>query len=721
MNKYNMSALMAPSAEALPSHGEADQRGIDVRELLATLVLRLPTIAVTALLILTLATAGIWQWQKTYTGTALLEIDPSEAEMVGVSQENALAGTTLTSLIETHVEVLNSSRIALKVIEELKLWRDDEFAVTTGTGGGLLNLISFSRDDDASAAEASFDRLTDRQRAELVANLARRMNVARRGLTSVIAIGVKSISPEKAARIANTYANAYIDITIETRLRTAERAAAFLQSQLDLLAANIQKNDAAMTGFILGNSEKFGSAETQALLRTYRTAVTTLDAARTSRLATMSELRRLTESKDFSSAGQLDLGKQFQDSAARQSRLSLTLQGGDVSVREQLARTESELGTLAAKQLALAGQLVRRYDSEIAGVHKSIADLIGSQTIPADLSVGLYRLQKEAVNQQRLYETYAARLGDVERIVGLPISTSRLIAEAIAPAKANAPSRTLLFLVAAVLACGLGVVAGLLRHYYIGGFSSSAQLEAVGGHAVIANVIESDEDPNLVIIANPDSPYGESIRRVRIGLESTSASSEATSILVTSTDPGEGKTTIAICVARAFALSGRRSLLIDADLRRPSIATSFGMTKFDDLLDAIMSRQKDLDLSKYVFHEKESGLDILFTGERGGMASDLILASAKFARIVEHAKQKYDYVLFDSPPVGHVVDALVLQRLADKILYVVRSGSTNQRDVTAAVKQMGRQADAPPIHFILNRTKSMLTGYGYTARQYGYR
>ena len=654
MNKYNMSALMAPAASPLPSFGEPQQRGVDIREILASLYLRLPTIAVTALLLLTLATAGIWQWQKTYTGTALLEIDQSEAELVGVNQENALAGSTLTSLIETHVEVLKSSRIALKVIEELKLWRDEEFAVAGGAGNGILNLISFSRGDEADMASLRFDQLSGRQRAELVRNLARRMTVARRGLTSVIAIGVKSLSPEKSARIANAYANSYIEDTIDTRLRSAERAAAFLQNQLDLLAANIQKNDAAITRYILGHGEKFGTAETQAQLRNYRTAVSTLETARAGRLASMGQLRRLTEAKDFSAAAELDLDRQFREAAARHERLSTTLRGGDLTVREQLARAESELGALAARQLDLSGQLVKRYDSELASVRKSISDLIGSQTIPAELSVGLYRLQKEALNLQRLYETYAARLGDVERIVGLPISTSRLIAEAIEPARANAPSRTLLFLLAAVLAAGLGVIAGLLRHYYIGGFSSPAQLEAVGGHSVIGNVVESDEDPHVAIIANPDSPYGESIRRVRIGLESTSASSEATSILVTSTDPGEGKTTIAICVARAFALSGRRTLLIDADLRRPAIASSFGMTTFDDLLDAIMSRQKDLDLSKYVFHEKESGLDVLFTGERGDMASDLILASAKFARIVAHARQKYDYVLFDSPPVGHV-------------------------------------------------------------------
>ncbi len=715
MNDYNLPQLVVPAGESTLG----DERKIDLRETLATLYSQLPTIIAASLIILALAAAVIWRIQSSYTAVALLEVDPSEAQMVGVNQDNAVSGTTLTSLIETQVVILNSSRIALNVIKSLELWNDNEFGLEP-EGSGLLSLFSFAQPPASSDAPVSYDTLTDRQRAELIGTLARKMNIERRGLTSVIGVGAKSTSPEKAARIANAYANAYIDVTIETRLQIAQRAAAFLQNQLDLLADNIKRDDEQVTRFILDNGEKFGTPETRSLLDTFKTKVSTLDAARSRLLGRINGVTLLTEGNDFSAAGKLELGEQFRTLSAKRQALASQLHSSNVSLKDQLAGVENQLRALAVKQLSEDAQQVKTYDAEIADARKSITETIATQNIPADLSVSLYRLQKESANNQRLYETYASRLSDVERIVGLPISSSRLIAEAIAPAKANAPSRTLLFLIAAVLAAGLGAAAGLVRHYYVGGFLSSAQLESLGGHQVIANVVETDGEPTLAIIANPDSGYGESIRRARVGLEGTSASGGAKAILVTSTDPGEGKTTIAISIARSFALSGRPTLLIDADLRRPRIAGLFGMTSHADLLGAISARQNPLDLSRFVWTEEASGLDILFAGDRGGIASDLILASSAFGKIIDDARQRYEYVVFDSPPVGHVVDALVLQRSADVVLYVVKSGSTNKMELRAAVGQMRRQQSAPPLYFILNRARNVLTGYGYAKQQYGY-
>jgi Mrp family chromosome partitioning ATPase len=133
-----------------------------------------------------------------------------------------------------------------------------------------------------------------------------------------------------------------------------------------------------------------------------------------------------------------------------------------------------------------------------------------------------------------------------------------------------------------------------------------------------------------------------------------------------------------------------------------------------------MAKPSESDLSKFVWHDPTTGLDVLIAGERGDIASDLILGSERFRSVAERALQNYEIVIVDSPPVGQVVDALVLQRSADVILYVVRNGATGQREVAAGVKQMERQTVAPPLYFVLNRANNMLTGYGYSGANYAY-
>lgn len=719
MNEYKVIADPAPQGGAFADSRGGIQQAFDAREIASALRMQIRTIVVMALLVLAAAVLVIWQVERKYSATALLEIDQSEAEMVGMGQKD-LGGTTLNSIVETKVEILNSSSVALNVIKSQKLWRDEEFGLGMSSWHEFLNLLQFSKDASEAPEIADFEGLQDRQRAVLVENLDKRVSISRRGLTSVIAVTAHSVSPEKAATLANAIANAYIDIEIGTRVNSAQRAAEFLEAQLNLLAEEIKKGDAEISRLVLENSSKIGSAETQALLESFKSRVASLDLERTRLMAQASRLQALNESNDFTEATQIGLGAEFGTRVAKRNTLAAAVAQGDVSLKAQLTKVESELRAMALDHLSAIDTQVKQYDSELSKIRKSIEDTIGSQAIPPELAIGLYRLQKQAINNQRLYDSYAARLGDVQQMVGLPISSSRLVASAIPPDKPDWPGRTLMLVLAAIAASGAGVGAGLLRHYYIGGVTSAMQLEAVGGHQVIANVVDCDGDPADATVAAPNSAFVESIRRVRIGIESASPAGEGRMVLVTSTEPGEGKTTVAASLARSFAQAGRRTLLVDADLRRPSIAKYFSIKDSADLVDAIMAKPSDSDFSRFVWHDAATGLDVLFAGERGDIASDLILGSERFRNVAERAVQSYEMVIVDSPPVGQVIDALVLQRTADLILYVVRNGTTGQREVAAGVRQMERQAVAPPLYFVLNRANNMLTGYGYSGGSYAY-
>jgi polysaccharide biosynthesis transport protein len=358
-------------------------------------------------------------------------------------------------------------------------------------------------------------------------------------------------------------------------------------------------------------------------------------------------------------------------------------------------------------------------DKQKQDLSKQLQDLFARQSIPNEVAVNLYRLQREAESSRKLYESYSTRLGEVQQKVSLALPNTRIVAPAIVPHDPSYPPSWLIMVISGLLGLALGSAAAIVREHLVGGFASPAQVEAVTGLPVVATVpAYENKNPQNAIVDVPFSGFSESIRRLRIGIENTLGPLATKVIIVTSTEPSEGKSTLAISVARAFATSGRSTLLVDSDFRHPSVAKLTGFSSPGNLIDLLPEIKSDTDVAQYVETELDTGLHTLTTTATLKQASDVLVGSAQYSDLIQLLRNQVEYVVIDCPPIGYVVDAKIISRSADLVLYVVKQNSTSQQDAIAGLRQMVGSTGFPPISIVLNNVRDILGGYYYRNSRY---
>jgi polysaccharide biosynthesis transport protein len=670
------------------------------------------TISALSLLLFAAAMLVLFQLVPLYRAQALLVVDERQAQLIGI-EDQPFSGANLNNRVDTEVEVLSSPSVLLATIDKLSLWQIEEFGLKKPLLDRLLSLFRLSRPDDASEqAPRSFAELTDAQKAQLIETLRRATNVERRGLTSAISIEATSASPELAARIANAIADSYTALQIETRINAVEKAATYLSGRVDDLAKRMKEIDGKITQFIESFQDQIGSPADREEIKRLRTLLAQTATEKSDLAQTISQLQNF----DVQNAGKglpQQVGPEFANLLAERARLSdlqKTAAQPD-EFRSQLAALDDRLRDLSRTTVAKLRGEAGKLDERSATVQRQLQDVLGRQTVPPSISVGLFQLQREAEGSRKLYDSYVGRLGELQQQMDLSLPTSRIVSPAISPNRPSFPPTILLIGISLLGALGIGVTAGLAREQLVGGFTSVEQLEAVTGLPTAAAIPEFPERPHEAAATFPLSVYADASRRLRMSIEDALPANRPTFIMVTSTQPSEGKTTIAISLAQTLAIAGRPTLLIDADLRNPSVAAMVGRAAKLGIADWVSEPHPNPEFSDYICSDPRSGLDFVLTPPQLQPNSDLILESASFIQFLREISRAYEFIILDTPPIGHVVDARVLCPMVDLIVFVVGYRQANQSDVMAAIKELRRSTVSPPIMTVLNRSLSGPQGY----------
>jgi capsular exopolysaccharide synthesis family protein len=224
------------------------------------------------------------------------------------------------------------------------------------------------------------------------------------------------------------------------------------------------------------------------------------------------------------------------------------------------------------------------------------------------------------------------------------------------------------------------------------GFMAPREIEEKLGIPVLASVPilrEAERTVDGAVVAVPSytfhkplSRYAESVRALRMGVQMSDVDHPAKVVMVTSTVPREGKSTICMSLAFSALKAGQRVALIDADLRHPSTSAFFGLEKKTGLVDFLTG---SIPIEKTIV--SINGLAVIPAGSKTQNPPDL-LASARMKGLVEQLCEVFDYVVMDTPPVGPVIDAKVAAQLADKIVYVVLWRSTTRELVAQNLKEL---------------------------------
>ncbi|PJK31744.1 hypothetical protein CVT23_00025 [Minwuia thermotolerans] len=651
-----------------------------------------------------------------YSAQTTLLYRPEQADFANV---NLLAsGMDVSSAtINNEIEIIRSTDLLSRVVERTGLNRDPEFVtpaklvdvdVLASVAGGIFRGGAFDWAGSALGwARAPRDVMPATRRMPAIdvvraaSALRGRIEVESERFSYAFTLSVSSTVPEKAAILANTVADAYIEDQLEAKFSETKRATNWLSDRIAELEARVRESESAAAQKRAEFSEISGrdagtiSQQIAQLSTQLVTAQSALTAAR-SRYEITSRRREQGEVVD-SDGGQnsdtinrlIELRTDLRRREAELSGRYLEKHPKLIAVREDLAQVEARLQQArnasvgdARAELRAAEITVQNLSNELRRVERQAQDFRQAE-------VAIRQLEREAETDRNLYETYLSRLRETTAKEDVQTADVRVLQRASVPGGPVGVPPLLLAIAGgagggALWLC-FGFAVGLLRQ----GFNHREEVEEVLGETVLAVVPEVaprhlQRGVVEYLQREPDTGFAESFRKAKSVLALRSMMTNNAVICVTSSVPGEGKTTFASGLAYEFAKS-KRCLLIEGDLRRPSFASrvmnrdaTYGV---GDVVDGTASLEDSL------VTVAESNLSVLFA-KRALSNSPQLLESEGFARLIETARNTFDVIVIDAPPLLATSDALALGQVCDSFIYAVRWRTTEKGVVKAGVKSL---------------------------------
>ena len=721
--------LIGSSTEA---RADAVSEEINLREVWRALMRRKWALLTPVALI----TLAVFFWAKQqppmYTAEALLHVKSRDAQVIeidGVVEEMIADPAT----IESEIEFLSSPAFSRRIVEKLDLTNDPEFAPwlkegapdPIGTVLGLLNptryipdewlalLQSDAQEETAEAADPEARRLNSVTRA-----VRNRLNVEQIGRSYVISLSFLSEHPAKAASIANAMADEYLVSQVEAKYAAAERATTWLSEKISELRGEVLEAEAKIVEYRSENNLVNTDTENPLTLQFFQlnTQLALAQAERAGAEARLSQAQSMLDSSGAGTAA-LVLGSPLMDNLRSQETELIRKLSEMRSVYGEkhpvMVNLRSELGSIREKMQDEVRRIVQDLQNEASVAAARERELTNSMNrlqgdaARADLAgVELSALEGEIETNRQLFTAFLSRFREIVEQQGLEEADAKILSTADPP---NSPSHPQVMLLT-MIAFGASLVLGVLLVFVIErwdadyGFRSADEIQAALGARALALVPDLSRRETQgsaaedYILQKPHSAYAEAVQRIRTSLFLADSERPPKTILITSSVPLEGKSTIAASLARQSASSGLKVILIDADLRRPRLHEVMGFPNENGLSEVLTGRANPESAIK---RDEKSGLDFLPAGI-GVVSPPDLFRSSTMRILLEETAAYYDLVIIDTPPIAAVSDSFTLSSLVDKAIYVIRWEQTPRNVALAGVRQLA-EAGADIAGIVLSR------------------
>lgn len=691
--------------------------GRDLKEILALLHRQIRLIGVTLVLILSLALLYVMSVTPVYQATALVLVDPAQKNLLleRVESSNTSAASD-SARVESEVEILRADATLLAMIEAEGLIADPDFGPRLGLRDKLREVLGIA------PREADGARLV----AGVLQQVRQSMTVRRRGLTHLVAVSVRSTSPGRAADLANALAETYIARQIAVKVDMALAGRDVLQSRIDGARDAVARSEDALDAFIDGNLAVLEAESGRPAVAALRRRMEREDAGRLASEVRMRQAEAARRAQDWAAVserlGDAALAELSRQREALQAELGQAAGAQAVDLRTALAEIEEGLNDRADSAINALRVEIGQAEAGADDSRRQLREeLLRGEVSSATLAT-VYELQQEAAIARQQYQTLLQRLRELEAQAAVQIADSRIVSPAMAPLYASFPNKRQVMAVALVMGLGMGVGLAFLNEFYVGGVTSTQQLRNILQLPVAAGVpVVPGAAPVADSVINaPLSPYSEAIRRIRASVDQAPAVRPGGKIiLITSSIPDEGKSTTAVALARTYAMAGKTVLLIDSDLRKPAVHRLLGLVPEIGFLDYL--RNPTDATATFCIRDPLSDAEVILGAGRAERPTDQSLASATFARLLEEARQAFDVVILDSPPLVPVVDTRYIAPHADAVLLVVRHGVTSQGDIRQSVSQLQEvMRPGAQLATILNHEATQPGSYRYRGYYSGY-
>ncbi|MGV8964416.1 MAG: polysaccharide biosynthesis tyrosine autokinase [Candidatus Saccharimonadaceae bacterium] len=277
------------------------------------------------------------------------------------------------------------------------------------------------------------------------------------------------------------------------------------------------------------------------------------------------------------------------------------------------------------------------------------------------------------------------------------------------------PKRKLTFIIALMAGLLIPFIIIVLKDYLNTTISNKKEIESLTDFPILGHVFHNDSKNKIVIDEAINSPISESFRSIRTNLQFYAKDSEKLVLLVTSSYSSEGKSFISQNLASAYALFGKKTLLMGFDLRRPKLFQDFNLSNLKGISTALINKST---IDEIIQKTNIENLDYISAGPIPPNPLELI-ASDKTAELILELKKIYDYIIIDSPPVGVVSDSYILMKFSDVNLYVVRQGYTHKEAFANNISHL-RQKNIQHVSIVINdvKAKGLMYDYGYEYTYY---
>lgn len=625
-----------------------------------------------------------------YMGEAIVMMDSRKTRVTNM--EAVVSNLALdTSAVRSEIAIITSRAVIDRVIKEAGLEQDSDFNPDLRGLGWFVRLLPWHKGEEAQKKSEAMMRT-------LIAEvLEKNLDVENDGRSYSITIRYRDKNAERAAKIANAFADQYLVDQLEVKYDTGKIANDWLSKRLESLREELRISEKAVEDYRAANN-LVGSKEetlTQQQLTDLSAQLIQARAELSQAEARQKTMKSLKESGKTASAvmtSTLIQQLKTQEAEVRRKEADLSTRYGDrhpnmINVRNELRDIQSKIEEEIQKILSGADSDLEISRSKVLSLEEQVSTLKDQTGEGNQAMVALRQLQREAEANKSLYESFLARFKQVTEQQDLQMADARIVARAEVPLEPYFP-RPLLFAVLGVVLGGIiGFAVALLLEYMERGFRAINALETalgVPGLGIVPLADCGDQLPTDYVLEKPLSVYAEALRGARTAIHFSNVDAPPKVIMVTSSLPGEGKTMFSLSFARVMAKSGAKVLLIDADMRRPRVHSVLGLDKGKPDLAKILAG--DVTLADAVQRDP-SGMDVVIARAKTPNPHDL-LASKQMERLLGHARETYDMVIVDTPPVIAVADAAVVSKLVDTTVYLVRWAATPRDVVKQGIKQL---------------------------------
>ncbi len=694
--------------------------GVDLHDFMSLLQRRFRIVLGVMLLALAIAAGALLVIKPVYSATALVIVDTSKKDLL--EPKDQTGGATADSLrVDSEVELVKSDATLLAVAGQLQLESDPEFGRHAGLRDTILSMLGV--ENPAPVDEEALRRHTiDRLRAVV--------NVQRRNLTYLIAVSARSTRPALAADIANAVARSYIQQQLQSKVSSTLGFRDIINARLSDSSDAVFGAEGAFDRFIDANLATIARATVRSDTAAMRSEIGLLLEQRATVAARLKRLEAELQTQHRLAAvpvpPQRSHGKH--DTAGHASVQAFPAEPGPGNenglVEESIVAAAPP--EQAARTLGSLQEQVVSADAAASYLRERLSAAILDSDLPLDIVAGVNELQQRADVARAHHQTLLDRQRDLDAEAVLQVPDSRVASDAMRPLRPAFPDPVLFVLVSALVGLFAGTGLAVLAENFIGGFSSKAQAESVLRLPVVAAVPRrrAVRKPGSALFTVADalvdaplSDYSEAVRRIRVGVDMRLRQArlggfdgQGTVIAITSAAAEEGKSTIALSLARAYAQAGSSTVLIDCDLRRPAIHLLLDLEASNGLLEYLTSTGT-AELRSFVTVDQPTGAQVVLGSRRNDAATDHLVAGPAFATLIQAARDNFDVVILDTPPMGAIVDGLYLAGMADAVLLVVKWSATPQQEVKSAVANLsGAMRKEAPLMVVLNQQEQASLG-----------